>query len=104
MGGASRARLYLLPGFERAQGSARAHPRRGAQVQCNAPGGSADPPVPPSNKELDADDNEVTRTRKVRRRFVTEKYKAVVDALYGGENNVELVTDITFEDGRKSTI
>jgi long-chain acyl-CoA synthetase len=56
------------------------------------------------NKELDADDNEVTRTRKVRRRFVAEKYKAVVDALYGGESNVELVTDITFEDGRKSTI
>ncbi|HYM03803.1 MAG TPA: AMP-binding protein [Stellaceae bacterium] len=56
------------------------------------------------NKELDADDNEVTRTRKVRRRFVAEKYKAVVDALYGSESNVELVTDITFEDGRKSTI
>jgi long-chain acyl-CoA synthetase len=56
------------------------------------------------NKELDADDNEITRTRKVRRRFVAEKYKAVIEALYGSENNVELVTDITFEDGRKSTI
>jgi long-chain acyl-CoA synthetase len=56
------------------------------------------------NKEFDADDNEITRTRKVRRRFVAEKYKAVIEALYGSERNVELVTDITFEDGRKSTI
>jgi long-chain acyl-CoA synthetase len=56
------------------------------------------------NKELDADDNEVTRTRKIRRRFVSEKYSAVVEALYGGRSDVELVTAITFEDGRKSTI
>jgi len=56
------------------------------------------------NKELDADDNEVTRTRKIRRRFVTEKYDAVIQALYGGRSDVELVTDITFEDGRRSTI
>jgi long-chain acyl-CoA synthetase len=56
------------------------------------------------NKELDADDNEVTRTRKIRRRYVSEKYKAVIDALYGGRRDVELVADITFEDGRKSTI
>jgi long-chain acyl-CoA synthetase len=56
------------------------------------------------NKELDADDNEVTRTRKIRRRFVAEKYNPVVEALYGGRTDVELVTDITFEDGRRSTI
>jgi long-chain acyl-CoA synthetase len=56
------------------------------------------------NKELDADDNEITRTRKIRRRFVGEKYKAVIDALYGGRSDVELVADITFEDGRKSTV
>ena len=56
------------------------------------------------NKELDADDNEITRTRKVRRRFITEKYRAVIEALYGGASGVDLVTDITFEDGRKSTI
>src|SRR6185437_4947726 len=54
------------------------------------------------NKELDADDNEITRTRKIRRRFVAEKYRSVIDALYGGENDVELIADITFEDGRKS--
>jgi long-chain acyl-CoA synthetase len=56
------------------------------------------------NKELDADDNEVTRTRKIRRRYVTEKYNAVIEALYAGRSDVELVTDITYEDGRKSTI
>jgi long-chain acyl-CoA synthetase len=56
------------------------------------------------NKELDADDNEITRTRKIRRRFVTEKYRAVIDALYGGQNDLELIADVTFEDGRKSTI
>jgi long-chain acyl-CoA synthetase len=56
------------------------------------------------NKELDADDNEITRTRKIRRRFVAEKYNAVVEALYRGQSDVELATDITFEDGRKSTI
>jgi len=56
------------------------------------------------NKELDADDNEVTRTRKIRRRFVAEKYNPVVEALYGGRTDVELVTDITFEDGRRATI
>jgi long-chain acyl-CoA synthetase len=56
------------------------------------------------NKELDADDNEVTRTRKLRRRFVAEKYNAVVEALYDGRSDVELVTAITFEDGRRSTV
>ena len=56
------------------------------------------------NKQLDADDNEVTRTRKIRRRFIADKYAAVIVALYAGQSDVELVADITFEDGRKSTI
>jgi long-chain acyl-CoA synthetase len=56
------------------------------------------------NKQLDADDNEITRTRKIRRRFISDKYAAVIDALYAGQSDVELVADITFEDGRKSTI
>jgi long-chain acyl-CoA synthetase len=55
------------------------------------------------NKEFDADDNEITRTRKVRRRFIAEKYAAVVEAFYGGEEVVELATEITYEDGRKAT-
>ncbi|MGD9803961.1 MAG: long-chain fatty acid--CoA ligase [Hyphomicrobiaceae bacterium] len=56
------------------------------------------------NKELDADDNEVTRTRKVRRNYVAEKYKSVIDAFYGGKGNAEVNLEITFEDGRKTTL
>jgi len=55
------------------------------------------------NKEFDADDNEITRTRKVRRRFIAEKYAVVVEAFYGGGAAVELATEITYEDGRKAT-
>ena len=54
------------------------------------------------NKEFDADDDEITRTRKIRRGFVAEKYAAVVDAFYGGASEVELSTEITYEDGRKA--
>jgi long-chain acyl-CoA synthetase len=56
------------------------------------------------NKEFDADDNEITRTRKIRRRFVAEKYAAIVEALYGGVAEVEVSSEITYEDGRKATI
>jgi long-chain acyl-CoA synthetase len=55
-------------------------------------------------KDLDADDAEITRTRKVRRRFVAEKYAPVVDAFYGGADEVELSTAVTYEDGRQSTV
>jgi long-chain acyl-CoA synthetase len=56
------------------------------------------------NKELEADDAEMTRTRKVRRKFVAEKYAAVIDAFYNGGNQVQVTMDITFEDGRKSSL
>lgn len=56
------------------------------------------------NKELDADDNELTRTRKVRRDYVAEKYKSVIDAFYGGKDSAGVSMEITFEDGRKSTL
>ena len=56
------------------------------------------------NKEFDADDNEITRTRKIRRRFVAEKYAAVVEAFYRGDSEVEVMTEITYEDGRKATL
>ena len=55
-------------------------------------------------KDLEADDAEMTRTRKVRRRFVAEKYAAVIDAFYGGRDEVELATNITYEDGRQAMI
>ena len=56
------------------------------------------------NKELDADDAEMTRTRKVRRRFVAEKYAPVIEAFYGGKQSADVTMEITFEDGRKSTL
>jgi long-chain acyl-CoA synthetase len=56
------------------------------------------------NKEFDADDNEITRTRKVRRRFIAEKYAAVVEAFYGNGDAVDLTTEITYEDGRKAAL
>ena len=55
-------------------------------------------------KDLEADDAEMTRTRKVRRRYVADKYAAVIDALYGGADEAELSTSITYEDGRQATI
>jgi long-chain acyl-CoA synthetase len=56
------------------------------------------------NKEFDADDNEITRTRKIRRRFVAEKYAAVVEAFYSGAQEVEVTSEITYEDGRKAML
>jgi long-chain acyl-CoA synthetase len=56
------------------------------------------------NKELEADDAEMTRTRKVRRRFVAEKYAGVIEAFYDGERSVQVTMEITFEDGRKSSL
>jgi long-chain acyl-CoA synthetase len=55
-------------------------------------------------KDLEADDAEMTRTRKVRRRFVAEKYAPIIDAFYAGGNQVDLTTTITYEDGRQATI
>ena len=56
------------------------------------------------NKEFDADDDEITRTRKIRRRFVAEKYAVIVDGFYGGAAQVELSAEITYEDGRKALL
>ena len=55
-------------------------------------------------KDLEADDAEVTRTRKVRRRYVADKYATVIDALYSGASETALSTSITYEDGRQATI
>ncbi len=56
------------------------------------------------HKELDADDGELTRTRKVRRNIIAEKYDDLIGALYGGEAKVSTVTEVTYEDGRKGAI
>jgi long-chain acyl-CoA synthetase len=56
------------------------------------------------HKELDADDGELTRTQKVRRGFIAERYQPLVDALYSGKTEQHIATEVTFEDGRKGTI
>jgi long-chain acyl-CoA synthetase len=55
-------------------------------------------------KDLDADDAEMTRTRKVRRRYVAEKYAEVIEAFYVGRQEVELTTSVTYEDGRTASL
>jgi long-chain acyl-CoA synthetase len=55
-------------------------------------------------KDLDADDAEMTRTRKVRRRYIAEKYAPVTEALYGGRDEVTMTTTITYEDGRQGSM
>ena len=56
------------------------------------------------HKELDADDGELTRTQKVRRGFIADRYGALVKALYDGSKEADISTEVTFEDGRKGTI
>ncbi len=56
------------------------------------------------HKELDPDDEEITRTRKVRRRVIAEKYAAFIEAFYDGQTEVEVTTAITYEDGRQGAI
>ena len=53
------------------------------------------------HKELDPDDGEITRTRKVKRSFVSEKYADLVSALYSDKTSISTKTEVTYEDGRK---
>jgi long-chain acyl-CoA synthetase len=55
-------------------------------------------------KELEADDAEMTRTRKVRRQHVSQKYAAVIEAFYSGDEQATLTLSVTYEDGRQSSI
>jgi len=56
------------------------------------------------HKELDPDDQEITRTRKVRRGFIGQKYAPLIDALYGGGESVQVEAQVTYEDGRVATV
>jgi long-chain acyl-CoA synthetase len=56
------------------------------------------------HKELDADDGELTRTLKVRRSFIAERYEPLMKALYDGSAEADIATEVTFEDGRKGVI
>jgi len=80
-----------------------------AAVNCDL---AAEPHLAPSqirrflilHKELDADDGELTRTRKVRRRIIAERYQSLVEALYAGAETGHIETEVTFEDGRRGTM
>ena len=56
------------------------------------------------HKELDADDGELTRTRKVRRNIIEDKFSDLITALYDGSASVSTETEVTYEDGRKGSI
>ncbi len=56
------------------------------------------------HKELDADDGEMTRTRKVRRKIVADKYDDLIGALYDGSATISTETEVTYEDGRRGSI
>jgi long-chain acyl-CoA synthetase len=56
------------------------------------------------HKELDPDDDELTRTRKVRRGYVAEKYAVLLDALYSGKEEQFIETQVKFEDGRTGAV
>ena len=56
------------------------------------------------HKELDADDGELTRTRKVRRGAVADKYAVLIEALYGGKSSQFIETSVKFEDGRSGSV
>jgi len=58
----------------------------------------------PLYKELDADDDELTRTRKVRRAFVGERYQHVIEGMYAGENAIPIDATIKYQDGKTSRI
>jgi long-chain acyl-CoA synthetase len=56
------------------------------------------------HKELDPDDGELTRTRKVRRGHIADKYASLVDALYGGSTTTHVEAQVRYEDGRTGTV
>jgi len=56
------------------------------------------------HKELDADDGELTRTQKVRRGFIAERYAPLAEGLYNASKEVDIATEVTYEDGRKGAI
>ena len=56
------------------------------------------------HKELDPDDGELTRTQKVRRGYIAERYAPLIEALYNGATEAQIATEVTFEDGHKGVI
>ena len=56
------------------------------------------------HKELDADDAELTRTRKVRRNYIADNYREIIDGLYSDRSSIDIESIITYQDGRQATI
>ena len=56
------------------------------------------------HKEFDADDEELTRTRKLRRAFIEDRYRDLIDAIYSGAGRVSMGTTVTYEDGRVAEV
>ncbi len=56
------------------------------------------------HKEFDPDEAELTRTRKLRRRFLEERYSELIDAIYGDKTEVPIEARVTYRDGRMGTI
>ena len=56
------------------------------------------------HKELDADDGELTRTRKVKRGYINQRYQVLVDAMYAGKAKQYVETEVSFDDGRKGAV
>ena len=56
------------------------------------------------HKEFDPDEAELTRTRKLRREFVEERYRALINGMYGGADEVQVEASVTYRDGRKGTV
>ena len=56
------------------------------------------------HKELDADDAELTRTRKVRRSYVAQRYEDIISALYSQNDHLDMETTITYQDGRTARL
>jgi long-chain acyl-CoA synthetase len=55
-------------------------------------------------KELDADEGELTRTRKLRREFLEQRYKALIEGLYAGAEDIDCAIAITYQDGRQGVL
>ena len=77
---------------------------RRSKGQRHAAGGAAHPRFLLLYKELDADDGELTRTRKVRRSVINEQYAGIIDAIYGGQRDIPVDTVIRFQDGTTERI
>ena len=56
------------------------------------------------HKELDPDEGELTRTRKLRRAYVEERYKTLINTLFGDEKSIVVEAPVTYRDGRSGTI